>query len=91
MKRDDYHVDIPNKICYNFPRASQTNESKRPFGNTLITFDDTLKSHVKIVKQTDIVVWLCTKLDILKMRKDLCIGFVYKPPEGSPYSDIEHF
>ena len=24
------------------------------------------------------------------MRKDLYIGFVYTPPEGSPQSDIEH-
>ena len=60
-------------------------------GGTLITFDKTLKSHVKIVKQTDIVVWLCIKRDILKVRKDLYIGFVYIPPEGSPSSDIEHF
>ena len=91
MKRDDYQVDIPNKICCHFARARQNNESRRASGGALIAFDETLKSHVKIVKQTDIVAWLCIKRDILKVRKDLYIGFVYIPPEGSPYSDIEHF
>ena len=91
MKRDDYQVDISNKICYHFARARQNNESKRASGGTPIAFDETLKSHVNIVKQTDIVVWLCIERDILKVRKDLYIGFVYIPPEGSPYSDIEHF
>ena len=29
MKRDDYQVGIPNKICYHFARARQNDESKR--------------------------------------------------------------
>ena len=91
MKHDDYQVDIRNKICYHFARARQNIESKRESGGTLIAFDETMKSYVKIVKQTDIVVWLCIKRDILKVRKDLYIGFIYIPPQGSPYSDIEHF
>ena len=84
MKHDDFQIDIPNIICFHKARRiEQRSNAKRASRGILIAFDEYLKPYVKVVKESNIAAWLSIRGDILHMRRDLYIGFVYLPPEGS--------
>ena len=86
MKREDYDIHIPGYTFFHYARKQMHPKAHRPSGGIGILISNTIKDNVEIFCRSEIVVWVRLKSNkYFHIDKDIYVGCVYLPPEGSTY------
>ena len=87
-KDSKFSIELPGYHTFNLPRLSRHAKAKRASGGFVIFVRKEYSNMVKLEYTRDTVVWFRVKN---VQASDIFLGFVYLPPEGSPFSTDEDF
>ena len=95
-KTDSLDEDILEKklndIGYNINLLNRTHIAHRRSGGIATLTKQTIRSYVNIVEsKSKYVSWLTISIALTGFSKDLLVGGVYVPPEGSRYGSVDSF
>ena len=95
-KTDSLDEDILKKkladIGYNINLLNRTNIAHRRSGGIAMLTKQTLGRYVNVIEsKSKYVSWLTISIALTGFSKDLLVGGVYIPPEGSRYGSVDSF
>ena len=89
MKGSYFTCDIPGYSVETYPHSTHDKCKGRVPGGFVLIIKNSIKKHVKIVKQNDHVIWLCLTNLVKHNTHKVFVGSVYVPHEKSVLRDLE--
>ena len=90
MKGPKFTFDIPGYSVEPFPHSTHDKCKKRVPGGFVLIIKNSIKKHVKVVKQNDHVIWLSLTNLVNSLDSKIFICAVYVPHEKSVHRDLEN-